>query len=75
MSPSSAAAHQWAVVAPTFPAPTMVIFARRIWGGFRIGPHGAARIQGMGKYKEVSIARGGSARKSANRGGASGEPS
>ncbi len=30
MSPSSAAAHQWAVVAPTFPAPMMVIFARRM---------------------------------------------
>ena len=28
MSPNSAAAHQWAVVAPTLPAPMMLIFAR-----------------------------------------------
>ena len=32
-SPSSAAAHQWAVVAPTLPAPMMEIFARRMAGG------------------------------------------
>ena len=30
MSPNSAAAHQWAVVAPTLPAPMIVTFARRI---------------------------------------------
>src|SRR5436305_1634151 len=30
ISPSSAAAHQCAVVAPTLPAPMMVIFARRM---------------------------------------------
>src|SRR3954453_17296784 len=30
MSPSSLLAAQWAAVAPTFPAPTMVIFARRM---------------------------------------------
>ena len=35
MSPSSAAAHQWAVVAPTLPAPMIAIFARRMAGGFR----------------------------------------
>jgi hypothetical protein len=34
MSPNSAAAHQWAVVAPTFPAPTIVILARRIASSF-----------------------------------------
>ena len=30
MSPSSLLAAQWAQVAPTFPAPMMVIFARRM---------------------------------------------
>src|ERR1700742_1654283 len=30
MSPSSLAAAQWAQVAPTFPAPMMLIFARRM---------------------------------------------
>jgi hypothetical protein len=32
MSPSSAAAHQWAVVAPTLPAPMIEILARRMVG-------------------------------------------
>ena len=36
MSPSSAAAHQWAVVAPTLPAPMMLILARLI-GGSLVG--------------------------------------
>jgi hypothetical protein len=30
MSPSSFEAAQWAAVAPTFPAPMMLIFARRM---------------------------------------------
>ena len=34
MSPSSALAHQWAVVAPTLPAPMMEIFARRMMEWF-----------------------------------------
>ena len=37
MSPSSAAAHQWAQVAPTLPAPTIVILARRMG----LAPEGA----------------------------------
>src|SRR5437762_5988883 len=35
ISPSSIEAHQWAVVAPTLPAPMTVIFARFICLAFR----------------------------------------
>ena len=41
MSPSSAAAHQWAVVAPTLPAPMMLIFARFMGYSPGFSVHGA----------------------------------